>query len=103
MRNSRVAIAIILLAAAALFLPGINWGLPSRAVDPFLFGDQEPWSGEKVDSLVPRGVGVRGADVDVNPLGRRIGPIVLNADDEKRAEIIVRYLGALEERGWLGS
>ena len=39
-RNSPVALSLCFLAALALFLPGINWGLPTRAVDPYLFGDQ---------------------------------------------------------------
>ena len=90
-RSSPLAISFVLVAALALFLPGINWGVPSRAVDPVLFGDQQPWSGQKIASLAPPGAGVRGADVDVNPLGRPTGPVVLNADDRQRAELIIRY------------
>ena len=91
MRNSPVAVSLCLLAALALFLPGINWGLPTRAVDPYLFGDQEPWSGEKIASLAPPDAGARGADVDANPLVLQTGPVAVNRDDAERAEILIRY------------
>jgi len=90
-RNSRLAILVSLLIALGLFLPGINWGLPSRAVDPFLFGDQAPWPGENVLALAPPDSPRRGADVDANPIARGSGPVVLNATDAQRAEIILRY------------
>src|SRR5205807_406094 len=38
----RLALPMLLLVAAIVFLTGINWGLPSRAADPFLFGDKTP-------------------------------------------------------------
>ncbi|MEA2708440.1 MAG: hypothetical protein QOF78_1041 [Phycisphaerales bacterium] len=91
MRHSSLPIVISLLAALGLFLPGINWGLPSRAVDPFLFGDQPVWTGEKIRSLVPTDSAARGADVDANPIARGAEPVQLNADDRQRAEIILRY------------
>jgi hypothetical protein len=87
----RALIAVLLVVAAGVFLTGINWGLPSRAVDPYLFGDEPVWSGEKIARLAPSDANVLGADVDVNPLARRQLPIVLNDTDEKRAEIIRRY------------
>ncbi|MEA2734002.1 MAG: hypothetical protein QOE14_453, partial [Humisphaera sp.] len=91
MRHSSLPIVISLLAALVLFLPGINWGLPSRAVDPFLFGDEPVWTGEKIRSLVPTDSAARGADVDANPIARGAEPVPLNADDRQRAEIILRY------------
>ena len=91
MRHSPLAIFVTLLIALALFLPGINWGLPSRAVDPFLFGDQPPWPGEKILALAPPDSPRRGADVDANPIARDAGPGVLNETDAQRAEIILRY------------
>jgi hypothetical protein len=87
----RVIPAALTLVAAAVFLTGIHWGLPSRWVDPYLFGDEPVWSGEKILSLAPSDEGALGADVDANPLTKRSYPIVLNDTDEKRAEIIRRY------------
>lgn len=81
------------LVALALFLPGIDWGLPSRADDRFLFGGREPWTGEQIIELAGgfEAAEDRGADVDVNPLDRSSGLVVLNDTDEKRAEIVRRY------------
>ncbi|MGB7161329.1 MAG: glycosyltransferase family 39 protein [Tepidisphaeraceae bacterium] len=88
----RTVLIVLLVVAACVFLLGINWGLPSRAVDPYLFGDRPVWSGEKIASLAPSDAAVLGADVDANPLRRDASiPIVLNDTDEKRAEIIRRY------------
>src|SRR3954451_16739651 len=92
-RREHLALAVVMLFAAVVFLVGINWGLPSRKVDAFLFGDQPVWSGEKIARLAGtrNDNGGRGADVDVNPLATRDQPVVLNATDEQRAEIIRRY------------
>src|SRR3954468_12707895 len=87
----RVILATLIFVAACVFLTGINWGLPSRAVDKYLFGDEPVWSGEKILSLAPSDANQLGADVDVNPLAKKSYPIVLNDTDEKRAEIIRRY------------
>lgn len=75
-----------------VFLPGIGWGLPSRADDAFLFGDRTPWTGQEIVELAGGfdATGNRGADVDVNPLASRDG-VVLNATDQQRAEIVRRY------------
>jgi hypothetical protein len=92
-RTPHLALAVVMLFAAVVFLVGINWGLPSRKVDPFLFGDEPVWSGEKIAQLAgsrDSTVG-RGADVDVNPLSARDRPVLLNATDQQRAEIIRRY------------
>ena len=83
--------AIVLAVAAAAFLIGIRWGLPSRAADPYLFGQQEPWSGQKIVGLAPAESDERGADVDANPILGRESPVVLNPTDEQRAEIVRRY------------
>lgn len=83
----------LVVIGAGVFFTGLGWGLPSRAIDPFLFGDVPPWSGEKILRLAgerpddPR----HGADVDRDPLQGRDDPIHLNSDDEQRAEIIRRY------------
>src|SRR5439155_27383929 len=70
--------------------PGIQWGLPSRAVDPYLFGDREVWSGAKIVELAPNQSAL-GADVDANPIANRSQSVILNQTDRQRAEIIRRY------------
>jgi hypothetical protein len=96
---------------------GISWGLPSRDIDPYLFGDGEVWSGEKIYRLAKAGDKFstddkgdegngrgqtgdrgrdesqrRGADVDVDPIARGDGaPISLTATDEDVAKIYLRY------------
>src|SRR5687767_191076 len=85
--------ALGLVAALVWFLVGIDWGLPSRRADAFLFGDRQPWSGKEILALAG-GAGVdpnRGADVDVNPITSRDRPVVLNETDAQRAEIVRRY------------
>ena len=77
----------------AAFLPGIGWGLPTRADDRFLFGDREPWTGAQILELAG-GLDAdsgRGADVDANPIDRSAGLVVLNDTDQKRAEVVRRY------------
>src|SRR6266550_6240697 len=84
------AVGLVLIIACATFLPGINWGLPSRATDPYLFGTHEIWSGAKIIELAPAESAL-GADVDANPIANRTQPILLNATDPQRAEILRRY------------
>ncbi len=88
-----VVLALLLVGAAGVFVAGIGWGLPSRAVDPFLFGAVAPWDGEKILRLAgDRADDPRvGADVDIDPLASRDQPLVLNATDEQRAAVIRRY------------
>ncbi len=90
----RICLPALLILAAAVFLAGINWGLPSRAADPFLFGDRKPWTGAEIINLAG-GWETRsdvGADVAINPLEREAGQIVeLNATDAQRAQIVRRY------------
>jgi hypothetical protein len=76
-----------------VFCTGIDWGLPSRAVDRYLFGTREPWTGRQVLELAPAPTTSAsvGADVDANPLTNRDQPIVLNDTDARRAEIVRRY------------
>jgi hypothetical protein len=90
--RERILLAACLVFAAAVFTTGITWGLPSRAADPFLFGDRTPWTGAEIMALAPvpddRN---RGADVDPNPLAGRDRVLVLNETDRQRAEIVRRY------------
>lgn len=83
-----------LLLVLGWFLAGINWGLPSRRADAYLFGaERRPWTGAEIMRLNP-GTGLdadRGADVDLNPIETRDRPVALNATDAQRAEIVRRY------------
>jgi hypothetical protein len=91
--RERVLTLGCLLFASAIFVTGIGWGLPSRDADPYLFGTRTPWTGREILDLTgdlstdP----AKGADVDLNPLADRSQPIVLNATDAQRAEIVRRY------------
>lgn len=84
---------LLIVMGAIVFCTGITWGLPSRRVDKFLFGERPVWSGEQIQQLAggwtddPR----RGADVDVDPLAKGSEPILLNQTDAQRAEIVRRY------------
>jgi len=83
----------IVLFAAVLFFTGIDWGLPSRESDPFLFGNRTPWTGQQIMQLAGawETEAARGADVAMHPLRGRDEPVVLNDTDAKRAEIVRRY------------
>jgi hypothetical protein len=86
-------LAILLLAGAGVFTVGITWGLPSRAVDRYLFGDHPVWSGRQIRELAGerRTTATRGADMDVDPLTGRDRPVCVNENDAQRAEIVRRY------------
>jgi hypothetical protein len=88
----RLLLVLLLAVGAIVFFTGIGWGLPSRRVDPLLFGNREPWTGQQILALAPaRADASLGADVDVNPLLERSRPVVLNETDAQRAEIVRRY------------
>src|SRR5687767_14624039 len=88
----RIILLILTCFGAVVFLSGINWGLPSRDVDQYLFDSREPWTGRQILDLAPATSDDSiGADVDVNPLTRRDRPVVLNETDAQRAEIVRRY------------
>jgi hypothetical protein len=83
-----------LVGALAWFVVGINWGLPSRRADAYLFGpNRQPWTGAQIMDLAPGAAleSNRGADVDLNPILNRDRPVVLNETDRQRAEIVRRY------------
>ncbi len=84
----------VLVLYAALSVIGLDWGLPSRGIDPYLFGGAEPWSGRKIYDLAGAGgkdSDTRGADVDADPLAKADWPVPLNDTDEKAAAIYLRY------------
>lgn len=90
----RLGLLFCLAVACACFGVGIDWGLPSRAVDPYLFGDQPVWGGRQILELSGGwggGAAGRGSDVDQNPLAGRDRPVVVNETDAQRAEVIQRY------------
>jgi hypothetical protein len=89
----KLILAGIFLLGLVTFFTGINWGLPSRDSDLFLFGSHKPWTGEQIMALAgdwDQSAG-RGADIAMHPLVNRDQPILLNNTDEKRAEIVRRY------------
>lgn len=85
----------VLLLHVCLSTIGITWGLPSRDIDPFLFGGGEPWSGERIYALVKgeeKFAATVGADVDVDPaLADAAAPVSLNDTEEQTAAILLRY------------
>ncbi len=90
-----LGLGVICLAFLGISMVGIGWGLPSRSVDPFLFGEDEPWPGEKIYRLSGAGAKFspeRGADVDPDPLQRLSPePVPLTETDEQLARIYLRY------------
>ncbi len=96
-RAERSILCAILLLFATISVVGITWGLPSRTIDKYLFGDGEAWSGEKIHRLAGAGEKfspARGADVDVDPIardGNQDEPILLTGSDADVAKIYLRY------------
>ena len=94
-RTALKILAGILVLFTAISIVGITWGLPSRDIDKFLFGDSEPWSGERIYRLAGAGEKFssdRGADVDADPLKRPgDGPVLLTGSDKDVAKIYLRY------------
>jgi hypothetical protein len=92
-RQERVAVAILLVLALAVFGGGLTWGLPSRDADRFLFGSRPAWSGRQIMELTGKRAtaSTQGADVDRDPLRNRAGKVLLNRTDRDRAEIVRRY------------
>ncbi len=99
-RTTVIALALICTLFVALSAYGITWGLPDRSVDRVLFGEGEPWSGEKIYRLANAAEKfdkTRGADVDANPLDKSQGdngphaPILITGSKEDIAKIYLRY------------
>lgn len=88
-------LAIVLLLHVVLSCFGVTWGLPSRDIDPYLFGDEPAWNGETVYRLAggaEKFAPGRGADVDVDPLDRaNAEPLLLTGTAEDIARIYLRY------------
>src|SRR4029079_14962634 len=89
--QERATLTLVMLVAATVFGLGMSWGLPTRAVDPYLFGDRPVWSGREIIGLAPADTGEHGADVDANPILNRGTTVIVNETDRQRAEIVRRY------------
>jgi Dolichyl-phosphate-mannose-protein mannosyltransferase len=91
-RNTWVLIGVFALAGV-MFITGINWGLRSTVMDRFLFGSHPVWTGQQIIDLAGGWdeSADRGADIARHPLSERDKPIVVNATDTQRAQILVRY------------
>ncbi|MFH1110904.1 MAG: hypothetical protein V1790_17150 [Planctomycetota bacterium] len=104
------SITVVAAVFVGQSIVGITWGLPSRRIDKYLFGDGEVWSGEKIYRLAKAEAKfdpTRGADVDVDPITRNraslpsprpsplkeegVAPIPLTATEEDVAKIYLRY------------
>lgn len=84
-------LAAICLLYAALAVIGLDWGLPTRANDRYLFA-AAPWPADRIAADATARSDTRvGADVDVDPLAERTEPATLNADSSGMAEIYRRY------------
>ena len=60
---------LALLVVACVFLTGVQWGLPSREVDAYLFGAEPVWPGAKIAALglrVRRGCCYHGVALNVS-------------------------------------
>jgi len=94
-RLQRLLLVAILALFAIFSITGLSWGLPSRRIDKYLFGDDPPWPGEKIFRLAGAASKLSSptaADVDVDPLGRSSAePIPLTADPTDVAAIYLRY------------
>lgn len=84
---------VALVLSAPFLLLGLTWGLPTRATDPYLFGDRTPWTGQQILDLAGGWdtTSTKGADVQQDDALDRTTPILLNDTDAKRADLVRRY------------
>jgi hypothetical protein len=94
-RAECIALGVIMILFAVLSIVGITWGLPTRKIDKYLFGDAIPWSGETIYGLAnadEKFSPSRGADVDVDPVDKASRKLVLlTATEQDTAKIYLRY------------
>ncbi|MBC7785163.1 MAG: hypothetical protein H7144_15110 [Burkholderiales bacterium] len=82
----------MIAALCAAVLAGIDWGLPARTSDQYLFGMRSAWTGAELAAYDrDRTSAAIGADVDRDPIDRSRGPITVNQDDQLRGQILRRY------------
>src|SRR5579884_3202547 len=85
---------ILLPAAAVVFFWGVGWGLPSRRVDPFLFGDHRVWSGAQLLQLAgPTEDPQRGADVATHRIAVRGRPVATVNPMRRHVRTALRVFG----------
>lgn len=88
----RLILTACIALLGAVVVAGIDWGLPDRESDAFLFASHRVWTGAELSSLDrDRRDKSLGADVDRNPLDHSAEEIILNDSDQKRQEILRRY------------
>lgn len=92
--HEQLIIMALLVAGAVVFSLGINWGIPSRNFDPYLFGKiGSAWTGKEI--LAAGGAwqadSSRPADAANGPALDRSQVIWLNQTKEEQARIIERY------------
>lgn len=92
--QERLILSALLICGAAVFSFGISWGIPSRKIDPHLFGKAESaWSGKEI--LAAAGAwqadSSRPADAANGPALDRSQIIWLNQTKGEQARIIERY------------
>ncbi len=94
-RPTAIALTVIAAIYIACSCIGITWGLPSRDIDKYLFGQETPWSGQEIYRLANVGNkfnASRGADVDPDPIDKSSGqPIHLTKTKSDVAKIYLRY------------
>ncbi|HPD28380.1 MAG TPA: hypothetical protein PLL20_00180 [Phycisphaerae bacterium] len=92
-RQEILALALLLTGCAIVCCLGINWGLPSRDIDPYLFGRHPVWSGLDIQALAgDRSVdALRPADMDADPINEPDRSVPVNQTDAQKAEIVRRF------------
>ncbi|UCG32697.1 MAG: glycosyltransferase family 39 protein [Phycisphaerales bacterium] len=89
-------LSAILLLGALVCLVGIGWGLPSTANEPYLFGGEQPWTGETISQLADTDARfstsqAANIDVDAGPPAIAGSWENLTPSQQARADITVRY------------
>lgn len=92
----RWLLGLVSLLGGLVFLTGIDWGLPSTEIDPYLFGGGEVWSGAALSEAV--GAGTRWSssqpsniDVDATEMPAEESWIDLGDEAADRSGVLVRY------------
>lgn len=92
--QERLILTVLLGAGAIVFFFGINWGLPSRRIDPYLFGGaHKAWGGAEI--VAAGGAWKpdenRASDAAQGPATDRSKIAWLNQTPEQQAKLIERY------------
>lgn len=89
--SGRLILWGVIAALAATVITGIDWGLPGKRIDRFLFASHSAWSGAELAAYdAERRNTDLGADVDRDP-HPATQPVVVNPADPERAEIVRRF------------